>query len=190
VFAVNRWALAFNNALGDDGEEGLQYLKFFSMPLIHISSRLLGYMTAKKLEMIFKESLSTIDIKNLKEKETAEYALRFIVLLAKKKRLAHLEKIIKKIEQMVLIKKGILNLTIESSGQLDINIENELIQKIKTETGKSEIIVQKIQNSELIAGYKLNIDGFCLDASLKEQLAKMTAFLKRSPFLDGGFTNG
>jgi F0F1-type ATP synthase delta subunit len=176
---TDRWAAAFIGVLGSKAEVGFVCLKNLTALLKPIHGALFGRSMAKFIE----ESLSkefTVQ-KDHSEHILVEhmYPIRFICLLIEKNIFCQIDAIILKIEQLLDKKNGVLKVVVETALPEDKNFEDKLAQMIRVSTGAVQVKMHMTVLPELLAGYRLRMDGHYIDVSLKEQLEQMTAELLR-----------
>jgi F-type H+-transporting ATPase subunit delta len=170
VFHGNRWAGAFVSTLGENADEGFVCLKALANPLKGVSGLLFGYSAAHRLEAMLR---SAIDVK-----DSSEYAIRFICLLVEKNQFRNIDMILRKIEESLDKKNGILSVSVEAASSMDDAFERELRSRIIAQTGAAELKMDTLLVPALLGGYRLRMGGFYIDASLKGQIEKMKADLE------------
>jgi F0F1-type ATP synthase delta subunit len=176
MFHGNRWAAVFVNCLAENTEAGFVCLKTLVKPLESVSETLFGFSAARRLEKTLRES-ATADNDPADNGLALEYSIRFICLLVEKKCFRHIDMVLRNIEERLDAKKGILAVTVESATTIDVDFEEKLKQKIMEKTGATGIKMKAVLNPELIGGYRMQIGGFYVDASLKRQIEKMKIVL-------------
>ena len=186
MFHGDRWAAAFINASGN-AEAGLACLKAMTPPVKAISGMFFGHFAAVRVEKILREGIAAAGFTGQAD-NAAEYSIRFICLLVEKNCFRHIDSVLQKIEQRLDEQKGTLTVIAESAVPMDSVTQEELRRQIAARVGTAEIKMKTRLVPELLGGYRLRIGGFCIDASLKGQLKKMTADLEEAVLgaLDGG----
>jgi F0F1-type ATP synthase delta subunit len=159
------------NVLGDNAEAGLSCLRAMVPPLRTIPN-LFGYSASRRLEKLLRGAAGG-------ENQAAEYTIRFITLLVQKNSFNHIDTIIKKIEDLIDVKKGILPVIVETAaaGAEDSLPAEELKRQIMKMTGAAQVKMKFNHVPGLLGGYRLRIGGFYVDASIKGQIETMTAAL-------------
>ena len=167
MFQANRWAEAFLEMAGKETGAELEHLKTIVLPLKQISHRFSGQSTARRAqELLFNNTGAEF-----------EKTIRFLSIVISKNCFLHIDSIIKAIEKKFDEQCGILNVTVESAAALEKSFEDEIERIICSKTGASGIKLCVKPVPELIAGYRIYINGFFIDASLAGQLKKMTDVL-------------
>lgn len=203
MFHGERWAAVFVAALGDSAEAGLLRMRALIPPLRAIPSALSGYPAARRVEKLLRESAGqTARMTACADcgataganaagtsaaapsmEAAAEFVTRFIALLVERRRFRHADSIMEKIEARIDARSGALAVTLESAAAPDggcacgADIE-EFKRRIAEITGASKVKLRARPAPELLGGYRLQIGGFYVDASLKRQLEKMKADLE------------
>ena len=172
MFSINSWAAAFLSVSKENAESSFLYMKAVVPQLKSIPGVFFWYNDASfKIEKLLREAGG--------ECEGAEYAIRFLCLLAKKKRFKYIDSLLERIEQILDERKGILNITLETASSLSNNsYEKELTQMIKDKTGAAEVKMKTYIRPELLGGYVLRTGSSYIDVSLKGQVKKMKTELE------------
>jgi F-type H+-transporting ATPase subunit delta len=197
VFHGKRWAGAFITSLGDNAGEGFVCLKALVKPLKGVSGVLFGYSAARRLEAILRDSCASIKgaafsintdtfngNTNAFNAATSggdaalEYVIRFITLAVEKNQFRNIDLILRKIEEFLDAKNGILGVSVESASPMDDVFEKELRRRIIAQTGAADLKMKTVLVPDLLGGYRLRIGGYFIDASLKGQMEKMKADLE------------
>ncbi|GHV72102.1 hypothetical protein AGMMS49928_27680 [Spirochaetia bacterium] len=186
MFTAERWARAFTGVLEngqpEDSEEtegfqtgfqALALLKTVAAPLHHISGLFSGTSTAIRLDRMIHSALEKSGAAVLGAK-TTETVCHFLDLLVKRGQFQHIDAVIREIERIFDEKNGVLPVKLESAFPLDGDYEANLLEMLKTRTGAKVIRLEKSVVPELLAGYRLQMGGESLDATLKTQLQRMT----------------
>ena len=188
MFSVNRWAALFLSVTGDNAESAFSCLKLIAAPVKSSYIVFSGYTDSIRLEKILRESFAAAGGANGAAKAAvavdeaataAEYAIRYLCLLVKRKYLKKIDFLLERIEQMLNEQKGILNITLETANQSGA-YEAELLDMIREKTGAAGIKAKTITRPELLGGYVLRMGSSYIDASLKGQMEKMKSELERT----------
>ena len=174
MFNGKRWAVVFINALGENAEEGLACLNALVPAIKSIPGALFGRSAAQGLEKILRESANTAVSGTA---VAIEYAIRFIVLLVEKNMFRNIDSLLKKIEQRLDEQKGVLDVTAELAAPVDSVFHDKLERQIAERIGVANVKMKTKVVPELLGGYRLQIGGFYIDASLKGQLGRMASDL-------------
>jgi|GEM_PF-984626 len=184
VFHGDRWARVFVAALGGNAESGLLCLRALVPTVKAVPWVLSGYSAARRLEKMLRESVREAGFpEGDSTGRVLEFVIRFIVLFAERGRFKHVDLVLEKIENRIDTQKGALAVTLESAVSLDgtfpdgIHAE-ELRRCIAEKTGAAEVKMKTRVVPELLGGYRLQIGGFFVDASLRKQVEKMKADLE------------
>ena len=182
MFHCGHWAEAFINSLGAQSEKGLDCLKSIVPAVRSIPGEVFGHSISRRLEALLRESAA---VSGLADDTAAEYAIRFITMLVEKNCFRYIDALLQHIEQKIDEKNGVLDVIAESALPLDGAFEEELRQKILKESGAAGIRIQINIKPELLAGWRVHIGGFQIDASLKGQLEQMKSELEASAVFIG-----
>ena len=98
-------------------------------------------------------------------------------MLVEKKSFKKIDSVLEKIEKYIDTKKGVVYVTVESAFPVDSVLEEELKEQVARQLGAAEVKMNRRLLPELLGGYRLRVGGFYIDASLKRQVGKMTAYL-------------
>ena len=178
MFIVNRWAALFLSVTGDNAEASFSCLKNIAAPVKSSFIVFSGYTDSIRLEKILRDSFVTASKANsTAEAEAAEFAIRYLCLLVKRKFLKKIDLVLERIEQMINEQKGILNITLETTVK-DNAYEKELLEMIRKKTGATGINMKTITRPELLGGYILRMGSSYIDVSLKGQIEKMKSELE------------
>jgi F-type H+-transporting ATPase subunit delta len=96
---------------------------------------------------------------------------QFVLLLNEKNRLSRLKDICEAFEQMYLVEKGILKVTIASSVALNNRQANEIVKHLRSKLGK-EIEPHTFVDPTLIGGIKIQQGDTIFDYSFNAQLER------------------
>ena len=171
MFRQERWTGAFFAVSKDNADAVFLSLKTLAAPLKSVHRIFSGYGASLKIEKLIRESVGIAE--DYGPDSALEYAIRFICLLVEKKCFKYIDLILRKIEQTLNERKGILNVTIETAITPDSGFEETLEQEIKLKTGAAAVKVNTQVKPELLGGYLLRIGDFYVDASLRGQLENM-----------------
>jgi F-type H+-transporting ATPase subunit delta len=180
VFHADRWAAAFVGALDSKAEEGFTCLKKLSEELRPIGAVLFGRSAASSIEETLSQEFIVQKDHSGGNNIEHEYPICFICLLIEKNLFRKIDLIIAKIEKLLDKRNGVLEAlveTAEDSFSGDGGFEDQLAKMIQSATGAARIKMHTRVVPELLAGYRLRIGELCVDASLKNQIAQMTADL-------------
>jgi F0F1-type ATP synthase delta subunit len=134
-----------------------------------IPGRLFGQDAALRLEGLLRKSLG-----EFRSAPETEYIVRFLSLLVRKDLFRrHIDSIVRQIEKRLDGQKGILEVTVECAAPPDGGFEEYLKNEIRKKTGAPGVKLLTRQRPELLGGYRLRIDGLCVDASLRGLLGNM-----------------
>jgi len=178
VFHRSRWARVFADGLGKNADAGLAYLKALVPPIQAIPDELSGRATALRLEKMLRESVAAANLGD--SGPAAEQVIRFISLLVEKNHFGNIDAIMEKIEEILDRRGGILTVTAETAAPMDSALEEELKRRIAQAAGASKVKMKTRQVASLLGGYRLQIGGFYIDASLKGQVEKMKTMLEEA----------
>jgi len=173
VFRAESWANAFDGALGENAEAGLRCLEALVPPLCALPRGLSGRGAARRLEGILRESIRAANLG-----AAAESAARFVVLLVERGRFKHVNAIMEKIEERIDARNGALAAVLETAEPIDGAFADEFARRIAERTGAARVRLKTRLSPELLGGYRLQIRGLRIDASLKAQLEKMKAAME------------
>ncbi|MDR2133495.1 MAG: F0F1 ATP synthase subunit delta [Treponema sp.] len=184
-----RWAAAFTGACGVRAESGLDCLRTMAAAVKAIPGGLFGQDAALRLEALLRGALGDAgfsaegrgagDKSPVPSVPETEYAVRFLSLLVRKNLFRrHIDSIVRQIEKRLDGQKGILEVIAECAAPPDSGFEEYLAKEIQKKTGAAGIKLRTRRKPELLGGYRLRIDGLCVDASLKGLLAGMTKELE------------
>jgi F-type H+-transporting ATPase subunit delta len=175
VFHAERWARAFVGALDTKAEAGLVCLKKLSAEFKPLAGVLFGRSIAKAVEASLSKEFALPEDDGFDVQH--QYAIRCVCLLIEKNLFRKVDVIIARIEKILNDKNGVLDVLVETAVPENKTFEDELSRMIVTHTGASRVKMRTKIVPELIAGYRLRMGGFSIDASLKSQLEQMTADL-------------
>jgi F-type H+-transporting ATPase subunit delta len=170
VFHGDRWAFIFVSTLGQNAGGGLDCLRALAPAVKAMPGVLFGHSAAGRLELILRESAEKA---KCEKTEILEYTIRFIVLLAEKKLFNKIDIILEKIEDKLNQQKGILNVEAELAAPFDNDFKENFERRLASRLGVNKIVMKTKLAPELLGGFRLQIGGFYIDASLKGQLEKM-----------------
>jgi len=188
MFHRIRWARVFTDALGDNAEEGFTFLKAIVPPIKAIPAAFFGHSAAKRIDKLLRESI--VETSSHVPETVCEQVIRFISLLVEKNHFQDIDSILQKIEEYIDRKNGILTFITEVAAPLDYEFEEDLKQKIAQAIGVSKIKMIMRYDPSLIGGYRLQCNGFYVDASLKGQMEKMKLMLEEAALNAEGIIHG
>jgi len=176
VFHGDRWARVFVAGLGGNAETGLLCLRALVPPVKAVPWIPSGYSAARRLEKMLRESAREAGFRE----GVTDFVIRFVALFVERGRLRHVDSVLEKIERRIDARRGALAVTLESAVPLDDTPPGveELGRRIAEATGATEVRMGTRVLPELLGGYRLQIDGFFVDASLAKQVEKMKADLE------------
>ena len=177
MFHPDRWVNAFiivteKNSI--NSADSYNSLKALALPVKNMQRSLFGYSDAKKLESLMREN---IIINNDRGVSALEVALRFICLLVEKSCFQYIDLILNKLEEWMENKLLMPKVTLDCVLELDSDFEKELKETIVKKIGAQDVKMKINIMPELMGGYRLHIGASCIDASLKGQLEKLSAYL-------------
>ena len=172
MFHAERWAGAFLTVSGANANEAFLCLKALAANVKTVSGLLFGHSASAKLEKTLRESATE---SAAADSVALEYAIRLLCLLVEKNCFRYIDLLLQKIEQDLDAQNGILDVTVETA--VDSDIEKELERLIKEKTGAKGVKMKTRVRPELMGGYLLRIGSHYIDASLKGQLENMAAQL-------------
>lgn len=170
---AKKYASALVSVAGADLEKSLAELKAFNQV---ISSN-------KELVQYFNDASVSADkkIKNLESslKSMNPIAAGFISSLVENKRFGKLEEIIIAVQFVLDEKRGVKRGIVQSAGALSELEKTAIKEKVKNFL-KTEVELEYEVSEELLGGAKIQIAGWTIDDSLKNQLNKLKENLNRS----------
>ncbi len=117
------------------------------------------------------KKLNVID--KIFEGKITQETYKLIQLLGQKDRLDLLDDITKSFDILYKNKKGIREAEVITAVPLTGELENQILQKIKSLTGSNEVkLINKVEPA-IIGGFILNMDDLRYDASISGKLAKI-----------------
>jgi F-type H+-transporting ATPase subunit delta len=195
MIAAERWAAAFinvimNGAAVDDAsgdiEEGVAALKIFAAAVGAIPQVVSGGVPAAQVDRRIRAAMEQAGVRL----RGAETACRFIVLMVKKDFFKFRNEVIQEIEKILDQKMEIIAVTVEAALPMEGRFEETLKAALRKKPAVREVRLTTRVVPELLAGYRLWFGNELLDASLRRQLQKMTAYLSAPPgtAAAGGFS--
>jgi F-type H+-transporting ATPase subunit delta len=170
MFAPQRWAAAFINAMGGEAVEGFTALGILSAWIKELPGAVFGSHAAECLERFIAEGAEKA---GGGEAEILRRCSRFVCLLVKRNLFAHIDPVLREIEKMLNEQRGILPVIAESALPLDGELEALITGELKKRKGAGELRLEKRINPGLIGGLRLRIGDEVIDASLCGQLQRM-----------------
>lgn len=175
MFRKEVWAGVFVSSLGANADAGLLCLKALVPPLKANPRVLSGHSMAMRIEKDLREAFTAA---GYAKKAFAEFVIRFTATLIEKGRFRHIDSVTGKISEMLDAQKGILEVILESPAVLDKAQLEEFKKGIAKKTGAAEVRIKTQENPELLGGYRIQVGGFFIDASLKKQLENLKTDLE------------
>ncbi|MDR3122588.1 MAG: F0F1 ATP synthase subunit delta [Treponema sp.] len=169
MFQSDRWADAFVTVCAGYADEGLAVLKAFAPLLSCLPGRVAGRGDALVLERTLRSALEAAGAGGT----GAEYAVRFVALLARKGRFKQLDAAVGAVEQRLDAINGVLAVDVESSSPLEGDLQTELTAALIRKYGAREIRLVPRIVPELLGGYRLRVGSDMVDASVRGQLQRM-----------------
>jgi len=117
------------------------------------------------------KKLNVID--KIFEGKITQETYKLIQLLGQKDRLDLLDDITKSFDILYKNKKGIREAEVITAVPLTGELENQILQKIKSLTGSNEVKLTNKVEPAIIGGFILNMDDLRYDASISGKLAKI-----------------
>ncbi|GHV81965.1 hypothetical protein AGMMS49991_05230 [Spirochaetia bacterium] len=176
MFHPERWADAFVEVCGKDLNEGFAALKVFTACTAGMTGLVTGGAAAVKLEKMLRTAIKEAGFGA--GNRGAEFAVRFMILLVRKKQFRYREVILKEIERLTDRINGLARAKIESAAPLDEGFQEKIKTELKHRTGAQEVVLGTRIVPDLLGGYRLFIGTNLIDTSLRGQLKKMAADLQ------------
>jgi len=117
-------------------------------------------------------------IKQLFSGQISDIILSFLLVLVDRKRISLVDSILVKYLELVSLTEAIVVAKITTPIILTEEQENNLIKKLKNITESKTVKLDINIDSELIAGFKIQLGSKVIDASLRSQLQEMAVFLE------------
>lgn len=114
------------------------------------------------------------------DKDLIKILDNFLSILRLNKSWKRLPKIIGYLRKISDEECGILRTEVISAMRLSNALKDRLIYWLKQRTGRKEIIFQERIKPELVSGFSLKFDECILEASIKNQLDKLTITLSNN----------
>ena len=166
-------------------EEGIETLKRLGSWASSLPNAFFENTAAEKLEALAREKIKTgeIFIGNSSGSEaysdsSIEIALRFLILMIKKKIFCNFDSVMDTIEKQLDKRRGIIRVFVDYVFPLEEDMELKIKEVIKKKTGANKVELTGRQCPELIGGYRLQIGDEVIDASILSQLKKLKTCLK------------
>ena len=185
MFQSDRWADAFVTVCAGHAGEGLAVLRACAPVLSRLPGRVEGADDALALERMLRASLETAGVGS--DSQGTEYAIRFMVLLARRGRFRQLDAAVRAVEQRVDAQNGVLHVDLESAFPLDGDLREAFASALIRRYGAREIRLAERVVPELLGGYRLRSGSDLVDASVRGQLQRMARDLSAAGSSDGGF---
>nr|YP_009297747.1 ATP synthase CF1 delta subunit [Kumanoa americana]AOM67481.1 ATP synthase CF1 delta subunit [Kumanoa americana] len=117
-------------------------------------------------------------IKQLFSGQISDIILSFLLVLVDRRRISLLNPILIKYLELVALLESTTIAKITSAVPLTEEQKNNLISKLEIITTSKKIELETRTDSDLIAGFKIQIGSKIIDTSLKGQLKEMAGFLE------------
>jgi F-type H+-transporting ATPase subunit delta len=140
-------------------------------------------LESKQLNIFFanpliKSSSKKDVIKQLFSGQISDIILSFLLVLVDRKRISLLQNIILKYFELEYKIQSITLAKIITATPLTDKQKNKLIKKLEVMTDSTQVNLNITIDSDLIAGFKIQIGSKVIDTSLKDQIKKMAYFLE------------
>jgi ATP synthase F1 delta subunit len=182
MFRSENWAIAFVHASKTtlNAEEALQYLKLFCNTALALPGDLFGKNDSDRLEKIIISAKKKYFEKNADNSALHNYTIaeRFFQLMVRRYCFQHYKKIIRSTEKIINRQKGIEEVVVESTVDLDMEFMDIMAEKTKKLIGAKEIKLKQRLIPELIGGLRLRHGSMLYDGSIKRALEIMGSELK------------
>nr|YP_009313495.1 ATP synthase CF1 subunit delta [Galaxaura rugosa]SCW21749.1 ATP synthase CF1 subunit delta [Galaxaura rugosa] len=109
--------------------------------------------------------------------QVSDSVLAFLLVLIDKKRITFLENILDRYIELFNLLESLITVKVISSIELTDEQQQQLINKIKDMTNNSQVKLELSVDSNLIAGFTLQIGSKVIDTSLSGQLKEIGYFL-------------
>jgi F-type H+-transporting ATPase subunit delta len=170
MFQSDRWADAFVTVCAGHAGEGLAVLRAVAPALSRLSGRVAGTGDALALERLLRAALGAAGSGG---EPGAEYAVRFVALLARKGLLKRFEAAVRAVERRVDAMNGVLAVELESASPLDAELEEDCKAALLRKYEAREIRLVSRIVPELLGGYRLRAGPDLVDASVRGHLQRM-----------------
>jgi len=94
----------------------------------------------------------------------------FLQLLVRKTRESNLHEIVKAFLEQYNELKQIHHVKLTTAGSISTELQDRIVQKIKSDTGVENIELEALVQEELIGGFKLEMRGNLVDTSIQREL--------------------
>jgi len=121
---------------------------------------------------IVKDRLKGTIITKIFTNRIQKLTLAFLQLVSKKSRASMLESIAREFQHQYLIYKGMQEVSLTTSFEVDEELRNEFKSIVKRLTNKTPLLEEKV-SEEIIGGFILEIGDRRIDASIKTNLEKI-----------------
>ena len=199
MFVPGRWAAAFINSLatlGGEAEDGLKALRILASWVKPVPGAVFGSAAgssaAEKMETLVRRKMAASDASPGGDASggtlppALEAALRFFVLMIRKKAIRHIKSVIDETQKILDRKNGVIAVTLEHA--LPPVDESRIKEEIRKQTGAVRVDITEQVNPELIGGYRLRIGDEIIDASVRSQLQKLLTALQNGQTAGEGGT--
>jgi F-type H+-transporting ATPase subunit delta len=127
---------------------------------------------------LIKSSSKKDVIKQLFSGQISDIILSFLLVLVDRKRISLLQNIILKYFELECKIQSITLAKVITAIPLTDKQKNKLIQKLEVMTDSTQVNLNITIDSDLIAGFKIQIGSKVIDTSLKAQIEQMAYFLE------------
>jgi F0F1-type ATP synthase delta subunit len=174
MFFADRWAEAFIDLAGDNADEGVCLLSCFAAAIKNPDNGISGLKQAREAALLIETTLKSAAYT---EKHGGLEAARAIIfLLIQKGYLNKITILIREIERLIEINKGILNVRLDMAFAPESAYLDAIKVMLRQKTGVRDINLSVVVIPALLGGFRLMIDGELWDYSLDGKLQQ----LKRS----------
>lgn len=170
---AKKYASALVSVSGNDLEKYLSELRSFGQ-VIGQSEDLNNYFN--DLSIPLENKLKAIDTSL---KAMSAVAAGFVVCLLENKRFGKLDEILNAVQFVLDSKRGVKRGVVQAASPLNENEKQAIKEKVKNFL-KTDVELEYETNEELLGGAKIQIAGWTIDDSLKNQLNRLKENLNRS----------
>lgn len=121
---------------------------------------------------LISSSKRVVIVKDLFAGKVQDLTFNFLQLICEKKRLNQLPEIISRFEKLIMVNKNQVFAEITSVAEIDSTQLNLIKTNLESITSKSVLLSTK-NDSRLIGGFKVQVEGVIIDSSVKNQLLKL-----------------
>lgn len=170
---AKKYASALVDSSSTDLESALSELKVFNK-IVNQNPDLSNYFNDSSIAV--KTKLSAVESSL---KKMSSVSAGFIACLIENKRFSKLDEVLMAVQFILDEKKGVKRGTVQSAAELS-EIEKVAIKEKVKNFLKANVELEYETNENLLGGAKVNIAGWTIDDSLKNQLNKLKENLNRS----------